>query len=113
MTLTALRNLLDARFGSGLLTGMHSPDSQVCALELLSQAQNLSWTDDPEVLRTWDLRPLNDTTGPTPKERADAMLPLLVVYEGARDWPMPRQQAVVKALVMATIREIIDRKSVV
>lgn len=60
MNQSELQSILDSRFGGVLKLGKHREDGEACALELLSAVRADDWTDNPEVVRCFDLRPLND-----------------------------------------------------
>ena len=87
------------RYGGRLWVGKHEHcDDKACALEAMSVALGVSKTDKPNVLRTFDLRPLNDIPD-DPVLRAQLMGPLADAYIGSLDWPMERQRRVAEAIV--------------
>ena len=102
-----IQELLTSRFEGKLFPGKHRPGSTVCcALELLSVHRGIPWTDSPSAVRCFDLRPLNDIpVGPV--TRAGLMLPVLVAYDGSRDWEPERQRAVAERLVILTVNRLI------
>ena len=106
--LTMLQAVLDARFHGVLTQGQHPDpeDSHACALELLSVVQGKPWTDDPETVRTFDVRALNDLEVPD-AVRTTHFLPVLAAYAGSLDWPLERQQRVVARLVILTVQRLI------
>ena len=89
-----------------LSAGAHMPDHQGCALEYLSVARGLEWTDDPASVRCWDLRPLNDIPV-SDRLRTELLMPVLRAYDGSMDWPLDRQQAVAERLVVLTVQRIV------
>ena len=104
--MTNLRELLTTRFGGVLRRGLHAADGEACALELLSAAQGLAWTDSPARTRTFDLRPLNDMPVDN-VTRTTHLLPVLEVYAGSLDWPAERQCAVAQRLAILTVNRLI------
>ena len=105
-TLTALRRLVDERFGGVLKRGKHPKNGKCCALECLSVLRGIPWTDDPEELRTFDLRNLNDIYV-SDYIRAEYLLPVMAAYNGSLDWPAERQAAVAAALVVGVVNVLI------
>jgi hypothetical protein len=108
ITLETLEDLLVTRFAGVLRSGYHAPASgECCALELLSAAQGREWTDDPEVVRTFDLRLINDIPV-TNEVRTQYLLPVLVAYAGSLDWPLARQWRVADRLLIETTRRLLS-----
>jgi hypothetical protein len=107
ITLETLENLLATRFHGVLKIGRHEANGECCALELLSVAQGLEWTDDPEVVRTFDLRPLNDIHV-TNAVRTQHLLPVVTAYAGSLDWPLAVQRRVVNRLLVETVRQLLS-----
>jgi hypothetical protein len=106
ITLEALETLLKTRFRGVLHPGRHEGDGECCALELLAVAQGLEWTDDPEVVRTFDLRPLNDILV-SDAVRTQHLLPVVTAYAGSLDWPLDRQRKVGDQLLIETVRRLL------
>ena len=104
--LTEFREVIGARFHGELGSGSHSPDGAACALEAYSQAMGLEWTDNPSILRIWDVRPINDIDVPA-KLRAERMPPLIVAYQGCMDWPAQRKNRTIMRIVIGTVNRII------
>lgn len=107
-TLTALRRLLKKRFKGVLTMGSHQENGECCALEAISVLRGLPWTDDPQRVRSFDLRPLNDMDVPD-EVRTKHLLPVLAAYDGSLDWPTERQQAVATALVIGVVNVLIAK----
>jgi hypothetical protein len=107
ITLETLENLLTTHFHGELRVGRHEKNEECCALELLSVAQGLEWTDDPEAVRTFDLRPLNDIPVNN-AVRTQHLLPVVAAYAGSLDWPLDRQQKVVNHLLIETVRQLLS-----
>ena len=110
MTITEhqLRDLLDQRFHGVLLTGKHQENSQACAMELLSVAKGIPWTDNPEAVRSFDLRSINDVRVDG-VVRAQHLLPLLAAYADSMDWPVEQQARVVTRIILLTINRLISQ----
>ena len=89
-----------------LSAGAHQPDGHACALEYLSVARGIPWTDQPETVRCWDIRPINDIPV-SDALRTTHLLPLLRAYDGSMDWPIARQISVVEKIIIATVNHII------
>jgi hypothetical protein len=106
ITLDAIQTLIHTRFQGRLWEGAHAPDGHACVLECYSQALGLDWTDDPSILRIWDVRPINDIPV-SPEQRAQRMPALVMAYQGCCDWPRARQKAVAARLAMLTVQRII------
>lgn len=107
ITIERLTTLLNDQFGGLLRDGMHEiGNGQCCAMELLSAAQEIPWTDTPEETKTWDLRPLNDISVDS-RVRTQHLLPVLAAYAGCCDWPIARQIAVARRLGLLTVNRII------
>lgn len=86
-----LRTILNIRFGGKLHAGRHGEgDGACCALELIAAAKN-KWTDIPVILRTWDLRTLNDAYSDASLRTRD-LIPVLERYAGCMDWPLERHR---------------------
>ena len=102
-----LMKVVDDRFGGILLTGTHSPDGKACILEACSQAVGKEWTDSPDSLRIWDIRPLNDIQIDN-ETRTELLVPLAVAYMGCRDWPAKKQTRIATTIAIETVRQIIS-----
>ena len=89
-----------------LSAGAHQPDGHACALEYLSVARGIPWTDQPETVRCWDIRPVNDILV-SDDLRTTHLLPLLRAYDGSMDWPIARQISVVEKIIIATVNHVI------
>lgn len=106
VTLRRLRSILKTRFGGLIKAGKHTEDGECCVLELVSVAKGLPWTDDPQAVRSFDLRPLNDI--PVSDElRAEWMPRLIVAYDGSLDWPDERRKEVAGKIVIGVVQKII------
>ena len=101
-----LNEYIVEHFYGRLEAGKHQPDGKACILEAVSAWKNMSWTDNPEVLNTWDLRPLNDIAVPSDL-RTHWMPQVYAAYADCRNWPVDRKQTVVISLILALVREII------
>ena len=107
LTETELRRCIDERFAGRLEQGPHTPDSLACGLEAYSQAIGEAWTDDPVRLRMWDIRPLNDI--PVSQSiRTRHIVPVIIAYQGSRDWSGARQRRVATRLVILTVNRLIS-----
>jgi len=104
--LVSLKALLDSRFGGVLKAGSHEQDGEACALELLSVARGVEWTDSPVSVRSFDLRRLNDIAV-SDEVRTECLLPVIAAYDGSLDWPERRQRAVVDRLVVLLVQRIV------
>src|SRR5262245_2466956 len=102
--MTTFAEYIAERFGV-LTSGSHTPDGAACALEARSQYERRAWTDAPSYLDMPDLRPLNDAPWSSDAARTAAMAPMLMAV--APVWRSDKRQAWVKAVVLATVREII------
>jgi hypothetical protein len=100
-----LDSLITDRFHGHLKAGKHESNGECCALELLSVARDLSWTDEPKTVRCWDLRPLNDIEVPDDVRR-QYLLPVIAVYDGSLDWPEDRQREVAMRLAILTVNRL-------
>jgi hypothetical protein len=106
-TVESLQALLEKRFGGLLYAGRHaSTENAACILELGSKAIGAPWTDNPQMLNTWDMRLINDIAV-SPKLRTPWMLRVYAAYQDCRSWPIERQQAVATAIVIGTVRRVI------
>jgi len=109
ITVSALKEVLQEKFNGVLGYGWHPVDGQeCCALELLSLVEGLPMTDCPEVVRTFDLRPLNDTNVPD-QIRTKGLLPVIARYAGSLDWPVFRQRQVAERLFIGTVNHLVSR----
>lgn len=102
-TIDKLRTLIAHR---PLACGAHGEeDAAWCILEAHSQCAGIDWTDDPILNRTFDFRPVNDI--PVSENlRGEWMPRVMEAYEGALDWPLERQIAVVSKIVKLTIEQL-------
>ena len=89
-----------------LSAGAHNPDGQACALEYLSVARGIDWTDAPEKVRCFDLRLINDISV-SDALRTEHLMPVLMAYDGSLDWPMERQQRVVERIIILTVQRLV------
>ena len=110
ITVEQLQSLLDQRFHGRLTAGSHQENGECCALELLSVAQKIPWTDSPQQLRCWDLRPLNDIAV-ADTIRTAHMIPVLAAYANSLDWPAKRQKAVTTLITIKTVSRIVSALS--
>jgi len=102
-----IHSLGTTRYHSRLAAGKHrATEGQVCGMELLSLIQGQEFSDTPDQIRCWDLRPLNDIQVPD-TVRWEVMEPVLYAYQGSMDWTIDRQLAVGRALVVGLVRELI------
>ena len=99
--------VLRDRFGGVLTHGAHTPDGAACALEAVSVARGITWTDKPASTRMPDLRPLNDAPWPSDKARTIAMTPLVIALWDWADWTDDRRQRWAENVALHTIREIL------
>ena len=105
--------ILAAKFNGVIKLGKHDNYStrdgshECCVLELYSIVLNKSWTDDPNILRIFDIRAINDINVPD-SLRTEWMLKLLCAYEGSLDWPGKKQKEVVSKIVILTINRLIS-----
>lgn len=106
LTLRRIKSVLKHRFGGVLKAGKHLKGSRCCALELASVLHGIEWTDDPEVVRSFDYRALNDILVPD-DVRAEWMTKLLVAYDGSLDWSKSRQQKVADRIMILTVNRLI------
>jgi hypothetical protein len=104
---TALETLLRERFGGIISHGKHPPDGAACALELVSQAKGLPWTDDPRTVGYPDLRSLNDAGWVSDAARTTALLPVLIALSGWPDWSKSRRITCARIVALRTIREVL------
>ncbi len=105
------KKILDTRFNGVIKSGQHNPcnDShECCILELYSVVLNKSWTDNPNILRIFDIRRINDIDVPD-SLRTEWMLKLLCAYEGSLDWPVEKQKEVASKIVILTVNRIISK----
>ena len=102
-----LNSLINDRFHGHLKAGKHESNGECCALELLSVARDLPWTDDPDTVRCWDLRSLNDIDVPDDVRR-EYLLPVIAAYDGSMDWPKDRQCEVASRLAILTINRLVS-----
>ena len=115
---------VESRFGGVLTKGGHTPDGAACALEAWSQFirphtwtddgipvyaddGKATWTDNPETLRIFDIRGINDAAWKSDAQRTEYMVPLTIALAGSLDWPQSRQQAVVEQVVREFGRQLI------
>jgi len=105
--LDRLEQLLANRFHGELKAGKHEANGECCALELLSAAREIPWTDSPFSVRCWDLRPLNDIAV-SDDVRREYLLPVIAAYDGSMDWPLTRQQEVASRLAIGTVNRIVS-----
>lgn len=105
ITVEALLARLTEKFGGVLRRGQHDQTGECCVLELHADMLGL-WTDVPERLRDFDIRPLNDMPV-SDAVRTECMLPVLVAYAGSLDWPAARQEAVLGVIITRLVQDII------
>ena len=103
------KQILDVRFNGVIKKDKHCEGShECCILELYSVVLNKSWTDDPNILRIFDIRQINDIDV-LDSLRTEWMLKLLCAYEGSLDWPVEKQKEVVSKIVILTVNRIISK----
>ena len=105
--MATLREVVDTRFGGVLSCGPHSEDSKACALEALSVAKGIPWTDAPMKLGVPDIRPMSDSSWSSDKARANGMIPVVEALMGWERWSVERRKAFVLRVAERTIREIL------
>ena len=102
-----LQCVLDSQFGGMLRESVNTEGSgRVNAMELLSVARGLPWTDSPDLVRCFDLTPLNKIQV-SPETRTKYLLPVLAVYDGSLDWPIQRKQRVAERLAVLTVQRLV------
>lgn len=106
ITIRRIRSLLKKRFGGVLKYGKHPEDGECCVLELASVLRGVKWTDEPMVVRCFDLRPLNDMNV-SDELRSKWMTRLLVAYDGSLDWLEARRKEVAAKIVIGVVQQII------
>ena len=103
------KQILDTRFNRVIKSGSHCDAShECCILELYSIVLNKSWTDDPNILRIFDIRRINDIDV-SDSLRTEWMLKLLCAYEGSLDWPVEKQKEVISKIVILTVNRVISK----
>jgi|CXWL01.1.fsa_nt_gi hypothetical protein len=108
VTIEQLQNVLN-NYGGQLAKGSHAnTQNACCALELLSLVRGHEYTDNPQTLRIFDLRNLNDIDV-SDELRTKYMLPVVAAYAGSLDWPIERQKHVVHRIVILTVQRIISQ----
>lgn len=105
-TIEAYHQVLVERFGGVLKAGEHTANMGYCVLEFSNAYHGRSWSDSPEVARTFDYRPINDMPV-SDYLRTEWMLHVLAAYDGSLDWPLERQQTVSERIVILTTQRII------
>lgn len=106
MLIEKLRKILDDH-GGLLAAGSHDKcEKRVCGNELLSLSERLALTDDPDVLRICDLRPINDIDVDG-FFRAKHLLPVIAAYAGCMDWPADRKTRTADYIGVQVARRII------
>ena len=102
-----LHEVIDARFGGVLRHGKHEEDGQACALEAVSVARGVKWTDAPRLVGMPDLRPINDGRWSSDEARTEALVPVLIALWDWPDWSDARRQAWAERIVLRTVREVL------
>ncbi len=98
-----------AKFGGNLKFGSHTEEEgECCGLELEALCQSIPITDNPQKVRMFDLRPINDIVVPD-DIRTQHLLPVIAAYAGSLDWPIERQKEVVSKIVIGTVNRIISQ----
>lgn len=102
-TIDKLRTLIAHR---PLACGAHGEeDTAWCILEAHSRCAGIDFTDDPVLNRTFDTRPINDI--PVSEDlRGEWMPKVMETYEGALDWSLERQIAVVSKIIKLTMERL-------
>ncbi len=91
--MSALKDLLDRRFGGVLRPGTHPNHEMCCALELLAVYKEMSWTDRPHTVGCYDLRNLNDSPyWVDDEQRTHCMLPILEELKDSMEWCQTKQK---------------------
>jgi hypothetical protein len=106
LTMKTMTRVLNERFGGLLSFGPHLEGGEGCINEVGSAAKGLPWTDSPAILRCWDFRSINDMNV-SREVRAKYLPKVFVAYDGSMDWPLERQLAVSRKLVILTIQRLI------
>ncbi|MGI0034291.1 MAG: hypothetical protein ACRD98_00285 [Nitrososphaera sp.] len=107
-TLTTFNSVLEERYGGLIASGKHREgNNEACALEIQSVCLGIDFTDDPDTLRTWDLRVINDMHV-SRELRAKWMPPLVAAYAGCLDWPIERQVRVAFGIAIRTVQRLIS-----
>ncbi len=101
-----LRSLLKSRFGGVLTSGAHTENGEACALEAISVARGIAWTDDPKAVGMPDLRPINDIDVPDAL-RTKHLIPVLAAYSGWGEWSEERRVAVMSRVVIFTVNRLV------
>jgi hypothetical protein len=100
-------DVLNTKFGGLISRGAHGPESgAACILEVVAQARGLRHTDCPSVVGMPDIRAINDVFTDD-SARSLAMVRLGVALWDWAMWGQERQVAYVRAVALATIREIL------
>jgi hypothetical protein len=107
MTDHPLTRTLETRFGGVLRTGSHDPDGQACALEAASVARGAKWSDEPEIAKLPDLRPINDARWESDAQRTEHLVPVILAFWNWPRWGEKRKRAIFARIVERTIREIL------
>lgn len=103
--------IVKSRFGGALCSGKGlAREGRACVLQLESVARGLPWSDDPALVRCFDLRPLNDMDA-SGGLRARKMSALLARYSGSLDWPRGARRAVLRSALLDLLRRC-DRSGV-
>lgn len=106
MKIAEINKVLKERFHGVILRRKHEQATgECCVLELASVLRGLKWTDNPELVRCFDLRPLNDIKVPD-ELRTKYMVKLLEAYDGSLDWPLEKQLQAVEKIVIETVKQI-------
>ena len=110
-TVIELRKTLE-RFGGKLKKGAHfsAATGACCALELEAVCRGQAWTDLPEKVKMFDLRPINDMNVDDDL-RTLHLLPVIEAYAGSLEWSQERQRHVAEKLVILTVQRIISQLS--
>ena len=105
--MSTIQETLDERFGGLLRHGVHGPDSEVCAIELVTAWHGLPWGDDASRAGIPDLRPLNDAPWASDQARTQALMPVLEAFLDWGEWSEDRHCCCMEAIILRTIREVL------
>lgn len=100
--------LLQSRFHGTIKAGKHKENSDCCILEYASVCRGIPWTDDPEQLRCFDIRQINDACWPNDELRTEWMIKLYDAIEGSLDWPIEVQKKFILQITIETMRQLIS-----
>jgi hypothetical protein len=102
-------DFIKRQYNGELKTGLHDAGSgAACGLEALSQYQGDPWTDDPQTLRCFDIRKLNDAPWESDAQRAKYVALVIDAIRGSLDWSSWRQHQFVWSLTLETVRQVLS-----